>query len=505
MDVDLENCEKTLDFLIDEVDDVTLSQICADMETEYHVFEGIQNLSFSENFNFDENEGLGESGSNLMEFDIGDLSSLMETECEVKKELKESTRFGPVVNDDELKCLVENQENKNTKSNTKWAVKVFESWREQRAGDIIELHLMDTKSMNHWLERFIVEARKKNGSEYPPKTLYLILYGLLRHLRQKGVYDKNFLDEKEIAFVGLRKVLDAKMKSLVDRGLGCEIRQADPIWPKDEEKLWQENVFGKENSEQLQHTMFFYSCKLFGLRACDEHHKLQCEQFSIGNDIHGQFIQFVGRASKTYKGGFGQMNLQTKNLKHYCEPGDRCLAEYFQIYLDALDGAGPFYRRPLPGTSEKPVRYGTQVVGINKLKTFMKSISKKGGLEGNYTNHSGKKTCATQLYIGGVPEAEIMNVTGHRSEQGVRKYMKSNVEMKKSISKILDPPMKQESQEPSSEQTTGGKRALSPCTTNRSEGDAKKLCSESNRALRDLTNTASVFQNCHFNFSFGSN
>ena len=54
-------------------------------------------------------------------------------------------------------------------------------------------------------------------------------------------------------------------------------RQADPIWPEDEEKLWQKGVFGKENSEQLQHTMFFYSCKLFGLRACDEHHKLLCE------------------------------------------------------------------------------------------------------------------------------------------------------------------------------------------------------------------------------------
>jgi hypothetical protein len=98
-------------------------------------------------------------------------------------------------------------------------------------------------------------------------------------------------------------------------------RQADPIWPEDEEKLWQKGVFGKENSEQLQHTMFFYSCKLFGLRACDEHHKLLCEQFSIGNDIHGQYIQFLGRATKTYKGGLGQMNVQTKNLKHYNEPG----------------------------------------------------------------------------------------------------------------------------------------------------------------------------------------
>lgn len=51
------------------------------------------------------------------------------------------------------------------------------------------------------------------------------------------------------------------MKSLIDRGVGCEIHQADPIWPEDKEKIWQEGVFGKEKSEQLQHSLVFYSCK----------------------------------------------------------------------------------------------------------------------------------------------------------------------------------------------------------------------------------------------------
>lgn len=33
----------------------------------------------------------------------------------------------------------------------------------------------------------------------------------------------------------------------------------------------------------------------------------------------------------------------------------------------------------------------------------MKVIAEKGGLSGNFTNHSGKRTCATQMYIAGVP------------------------------------------------------------------------------------------------------
>ena len=58
----------------------------------------------------------------------------------------------------------------------------------------------------------------------------------------------------------------------------------------------------------------------------------------------------------------------------------------------------------------------------------MKEICQLSGLEGRYTNHPGKKTCATTLYQQDVPEQEIMKRTGHRSVSvaGVRKYQKPN-------------------------------------------------------------------------------
>ena len=83
------------------------------------------------------------------------------------------------------------------------------------------------------------------------------------------------------------------------------MKQADPISREDEAKLWDTNVFGRDNAEQLQQTVFFYGSKLFGLRGCDEHHDLQCEQFEIGDDSKGKFIRFIGRSTKTYKGGLG--------------------------------------------------------------------------------------------------------------------------------------------------------------------------------------------------------
>ena len=54
-------------------------------------------------------------------------------------------------------------------------------------------------------------------------------------------------------------------------------------------------------------------------------------------------------------------------------------------------------RRPLA----VGIRYGEQVLGINKIKELMKEITGKAGLVGNFTNHSGKRTCATQLYQAG--------------------------------------------------------------------------------------------------------
>ena len=113
------------------------------------------------------------------------------------------------------------------------------------------------------------------------------------------------------------------------------------------------------------------------------------------------------------------------------------MADFFGEYLLALGNMGPFYRRPLNGA---PLRYGQQTIGINKLKSFMKTICAKAGLVGNFTNHSGKRTCATQLYNAGVAEQEIMKRTGHRSEKSVRKYKRSSDEISENVSNVLNPP-----------------------------------------------------------------
>lgn len=72
--------------------------------------------------------------------------------------------------------------------------------------------------MSFWLEQFVVEVRKLDGTEY--SSIYLILCGLHRHLGENGIYDKNFLDEKNVYFARFSKVLNARMRTLNEKGFG---------------------------------------------------------------------------------------------------------------------------------------------------------------------------------------------------------------------------------------------------------------------------------------------
>jgi hypothetical protein len=134
-----------------------------------------------------------------------------------------TNRFAEPVTDKYIEELINNHENKNTKKNTGWAVGVFEKWRNFRntganiANPIPVLRIMTSEQLNFFLGQFVLEARKKDGTEYRPLSLYYIVCGLLCHLRDINVHDKNFFDTKDFRFAEFRKILDCRMKDLLNR------------------------------------------------------------------------------------------------------------------------------------------------------------------------------------------------------------------------------------------------------------------------------------------------
>lgn len=288
------------------IDDIALSQATNEIECEYLFGE----LSLSLLSVFD-----------MGHFDLGEsltVDSMMDTlEDNFQCEQEETARFA-FVEDPDVSNLITSIESKNTRKNTKWAFSVFMEWRKARMATketvIPELALFDTENINSLLGKFVIEARKKDGSPYPPRSLYMITVGLLRYMRENGNH-RNFLDEKNSDFYEFRKQLSARMAQLTTEGVGSHVKQAEPISIETENKLWELGLLGIQTAKAIVNTVFFYNCKLFGLRAVDEHRQLSVDQFELGTDQEGKFIKFSGRANKTYKGnGFPYFTLLSLSL-----------------------------------------------------------------------------------------------------------------------------------------------------------------------------------------------
>ena len=65
-----------------------------------------------------------------------------------------------MMEDSEMQCLIKNSINKNTEKTTKFAVSVFEGWRQKRVSsgseNIPELLTMTKEETSCWLARFVI-------------------------------------------------------------------------------------------------------------------------------------------------------------------------------------------------------------------------------------------------------------------------------------------------------------------------------------------------------------
>ena len=171
----------------------------------------------------------------------------------------------------------------------------------------------DYKKMDYWLQRFILEIRRKNGNYYPPNTLLQISSVLQHYLKTEcDVNDVNFFKEDDPTFAGFRKTLDARMKELTSQGLGVKTERSDPVTKEDEGKLWASGVFSSN-------AVFFYNGKTFRLRGYQEHVNCQSEQSEIGYDVqNGQkFVKFTQRIRKNAQGGPKHKKINTEPIVHY--------------------------------------------------------------------------------------------------------------------------------------------------------------------------------------------
>ena len=129
-----------------------------------------------------------------------------------------TARFRPPKTEEEEISLLSETAPKNTKYNTKWAVNVFTAWQNTRMNKTAQLETsggnglestnvedlsvplehMFADSLNFWLCEFICEVAMQTGERYPPKTLYLLVCGINRHLGNvRGEKAFNILEKSD--------------------------------------------------------------------------------------------------------------------------------------------------------------------------------------------------------------------------------------------------------------------------------------------------------------------
>ena len=348
----------------------------------------------------------------------------------------------------------------NTRRCNNWAFTNFSLWLANSDDGIDDpdkiLLTDDSKLLCSYLCRYVMETRKENGEQYPPRTLFQLMCGLLRYMRDKKNDAFNILDEKNPDFVPLKKVMDSHFKQLHNDGIGTRQSQSEVISYEEEDLLWTRGVMGLDTPKKLVRTVFFYTGLNLCLRGGDEHRCLKVSQFcrmtvndpkNAGQDI--VCYEYTEHGSKNNKGGLQQIKKRQQNkvVRHYADPavGSRCLVAILDVYMsrrpefppDSLD-SDVFYLRPFEKCTEGKPWFYVRAMSHNTLKAMLKTMFKEAGLNADkITNHSLRATATTRMIDAGIPEKVIMDRTGHHSLDGLKPYCRTTDRQQQLVSKVI--------------------------------------------------------------------
>ena len=114
----------------------------------------------------------------------------------------------------QLQELKENAENTDTKKSTKTWLTVWTTWAEEKgySPDIVSY---EAKELDEKLQKFFAEVRKKDGSDYEPDSLRVMLASLDRQLKEAG--SKNFIAKDTESLLTAAKHQKGKLATSVNR------------------------------------------------------------------------------------------------------------------------------------------------------------------------------------------------------------------------------------------------------------------------------------------------
>lgn len=304
----------------------------------------------------------------------------------LKKKPKATERYDFAVSEDDVERHRKGYCPKNTKINTDWAVRSFHQWREARHSskptDSCPPNILlsdDVSELDRWLYRYLTETRKTDGSEYPPRTLYLLLTGVQRYILAEKQNKVSLFHDG--GFRGLQNLCNSLFNELHAKGIGSDAKKTQVLTSHDEAKLWEAGVLDTNTPQGLLNCVFFYNGNNFYLRGGQEHRDLKLSQLcrqvvSIEGEARVCYT-YTEHGSKNRQKSLKQLRLDNKVVHQYETPdsGERCHVSILDKYMSKIPPgaftADVFYLRPLskpPGPSK--LWYSLQPLGRNTFTSI---------------------------------------------------------------------------------------------------------------------------------------
>ena len=299
-----------------------------------------------------------------------------------------------------------------TEANTRWALANFSTWQKRRNERFPEdsdehvpselLKSTDPKLLTKWLSLYAAEARKQDGGVYPPKTIYLLLAGLLRHMRSLNPVCPNFLSSSNSEFTQLHHSLEDTFRELRVNEVMSETKTSEAFSKEEEDRLWSSGALSTETPKGLLRAVFFLNGRNFGLVGGDKHRQLKLSQLKrvahppryvytrCVPENHAQLL-FSGKKKKSQT---------TICIDAVVERGNRCHVRVLDLYLQKLPPEAfendVFYLQPV-GYFVDPTKpwFTAKPVGLNSLGRMVKDICADAGIDGVKTNQSLRASGAT--------------------------------------------------------------------------------------------------------------
>ena len=353
---------------------------------------------------------------------------------------EESSRFVSV--GCSLDEFVQHQENKNTFSKTQRDVSLLKKFLVSR-NELREIENIDANDLDVLIANFLLQVRKKDGEQYEPTSLRSFVSSFDRYLRKKD-YSSTIMEGKE--FRKTKEVLVAKQKELKKEGKGNKPNAARMLTDEEVDILYGQDLLGCSSSEALINTIWLNNTQFFGLRGCQEHRDMRWGDVERKETADGTgFLEYSERQTKTRTGADPKDSRTVKPKMFAVVGSERDPVRAYDIYAskrpdDLKTPDSPFYlaiNHTTKAVNTKPW-FKSAPMGVNKLKSLMKTMAEKAGLDAkNLTNHSGRKRMIQKLNDEGVPPTHIMQISGHKNVQSLNNYSTLSERQQKNISNIL--------------------------------------------------------------------